>query len=174
MLRTPVQNGDAGWSSPFGLKLIHWINSLTASPHQATPDFAPGPQTPGSNGDAGWSSPVARQAHNLKVVGSNPTPATNFKLLSNQHSTPRTSGSAGGTHASLAEVAPRPADHKLKVVGSDVRSAGQHLPFLPCELILAGTDIKLPRRNSSGVGGEGRICICHPSTVRTSPSAGWR
>ena len=25
---------------------------------------------------AGWSSPVARQAHNLKVVGSNPAPAT--------------------------------------------------------------------------------------------------
>src|SRR3954453_7070061 len=31
-------------------------------------------------GDAGWSSPVARQAHNLKVVGSNPTPATNFQV----------------------------------------------------------------------------------------------
>ena len=29
--------------------------------------------------DAGWSSPVARQAHNLKVVGSNPTPATKIK-----------------------------------------------------------------------------------------------
>ena len=29
-------------------------------------------------GSAGWSSPVARQAHNLKVVGSNPTPATNL------------------------------------------------------------------------------------------------
>ena len=29
---------------------------------------------------AGWSSPAARQAHNLKVVGSNPTPATNMKL----------------------------------------------------------------------------------------------
>jgi hypothetical protein len=28
---------------------------------------------------AGWSSPVARQAHNLKVVGSNPTPATNSR-----------------------------------------------------------------------------------------------
>src|SRR5271155_954188 len=28
--------------------------------------------------DAGWSSPVARQAHNLKVVGSNPAPATNL------------------------------------------------------------------------------------------------
>ncbi len=32
-----------------------------------------------SNVGAGWSSPVARQAHNLKVVGSNPTPATNAK-----------------------------------------------------------------------------------------------
>ena len=26
--------------------------------------------------DAGWSSPVARQAHSLKVAGSNPAPAT--------------------------------------------------------------------------------------------------
>ncbi len=32
-----------------------------------------------SIGSAGWSSPVARQAHNLKVVGSNPTPATSPK-----------------------------------------------------------------------------------------------
>src|SRR6266478_9369273 len=30
------------------------------------------------NNDAGWSSLVARQAHNLKVAGSNPAPATNF------------------------------------------------------------------------------------------------
>ena len=29
---------------------------------------------------AGWSSLVARQAHNLKVVGSNPTPATKISL----------------------------------------------------------------------------------------------
>ena len=29
--------------------------------------------------DAGWSSPVARQAHNLKVAGSNPAPATKSK-----------------------------------------------------------------------------------------------
>jgi hypothetical protein len=28
---------------------------------------------------AGWSSPVARQAHNLKVPGSNPGPATNLR-----------------------------------------------------------------------------------------------
>src|SRR5947208_13833646 len=29
---------------------------------------------------AGWSSPVARQAHNLKVIGSNPIPATKPRL----------------------------------------------------------------------------------------------
>ncbi len=34
----------------------------------------------GDIGDAGWSSPVARQAHNLKVVGSNPTPATTTNI----------------------------------------------------------------------------------------------
>jgi hypothetical protein len=28
--------------------------------------------------DAGWSSLVARRAHNPEVVGSNPTPATNY------------------------------------------------------------------------------------------------
>ena len=37
--------------------------------------------------DAGWSSPVARQAHNLKVVGSNPTPAP--KLTKPRWHTPR-------------------------------------------------------------------------------------
>tara|TARA_B100001123_G_scaffold12573_1_gene14660 strand:- start:66 stop:272 length:207 start_codon:yes stop_codon:yes gene_type:complete len=30
---------------------------------------------------AGWSSLVARQAHNLKVAGSNPAPAPNFGLI---------------------------------------------------------------------------------------------
>ena len=29
---------------------------------------------------AGWSSLVARQAHNLKVLGSNPSPATKFAI----------------------------------------------------------------------------------------------
>ena len=31
--------------------------------------------------NAGWSSLVARQAHNLKVAGSNPAPATTLKFL---------------------------------------------------------------------------------------------
>jgi hypothetical protein len=39
--------------------------------------------------DAGWSSPVARQAHNLKVAGSNPAPATN--IFRNCQYIPRTS-----------------------------------------------------------------------------------
>ena len=36
---------------------------------------------------AGWSSPVARQAHNLKVTGSNPVPATPtfIRLVPNFH-----------------------------------------------------------------------------------------
>ncbi len=34
--------------------------------------------------DAGWSSSVARRAHNPKVVGSNPAPATKFKKPPNQ------------------------------------------------------------------------------------------
>ncbi len=43
--------------------------------------LSPAAARPGATIDgAGWSSPVARQAHNLKVVGSNPTPATNTIL----------------------------------------------------------------------------------------------
>ena len=34
--------------------------------------------------NAGWSSPVARQAHNLKVAGSNPAPATNITFFKRQ------------------------------------------------------------------------------------------
>ncbi|MFK4387508.1 hypothetical protein ACVWYQ_005444 [Bradyrhizobium sp. USDA 3397] len=34
--------------------------------------------------NAGWSSPVARQAHNLKVIGSNPIPATKFGLTGSE------------------------------------------------------------------------------------------
>ena len=34
--------------------------------------------------NAGWSSPVARQAHNLKVIGSNPIPATKNPKLYQQ------------------------------------------------------------------------------------------
>src|SRR5690349_248414 len=68
-------------------------------------------------GTAGWSSPVARQAHNLKVVGSNPTPAT------------KPSSPTIITHAltrqpvrrlrRFATVASPRQAHNLKVVGSN-------------------------------------------------------
>ena len=54
-------------------RTLHWRRLTPASPRQAlnlTKQYAPK--------DAGWSSPVARQAHNLKVAGSNPAPATNL------------------------------------------------------------------------------------------------
>src|SRR3546814_17598105 len=59
--------------------------------------------------DAGWSSPVARQAHNLKVAGSNPAPATNaIKLhtpplhapLSFEANTPKTDRKSRRLHSS--------------------------------------------------------------------------
>ena len=48
------------------------------------------PQSPNTDTDAGWSSQVARQAHNLKVVGSNPTPATKIPGSKNNNSAPTT------------------------------------------------------------------------------------
>jgi hypothetical protein len=50
-------------------------------------------------GDAGWSSPVARQAHNLKVTGSNPVPATNSARTT--HSTPIVAQAHASRHARL-------------------------------------------------------------------------
>ena len=44
----------------------------------------PRDHTPKARRDAGWSSPVARQAHNLKVAGSNPAPAI-FEQSSQSH-----------------------------------------------------------------------------------------
>ena len=41
---------------------------------------------------AGWSSPVARQAHNLKVTGSNPVPATKQTYIATE--TPPSTGMA--------------------------------------------------------------------------------
>ena len=59
---------------------------------------APPPSNPKHT--AGWSSPVARQAHNLKVVGSNPTPATkSTRTIKSLHQTP---GIAPGARAVIS------------------------------------------------------------------------
>ena len=44
------------------------------------PDARGAPDAPTGGDDAGWSSPVARWAHNPKVAGSNPAPATKFEI----------------------------------------------------------------------------------------------
>ena len=62
---------------------------------------------------AGWSSLVARQAHNLKVVGSNPAPATNKKsgAASSPCRTVAQPGSAFAWGAKGHEFKSRPSDH---------------------------------------------------------------
>ncbi len=59
-----------------------------AAPRPPYPGPPPGPRRLAST-PAGWSSPVARQAHNLKVVGSNPTPATKSPLRHQSADAPR-------------------------------------------------------------------------------------
>src|SRR5438270_977521 len=52
---------------------------LKARKSRSSPSLAGPPSSQPNNAqpnNAGWSSPVARQAHNLKVEGSNPSPAT--------------------------------------------------------------------------------------------------
>ena len=56
--------------------------------------------------DAGWSSPVARQAHNLKVAGSNPAPATKYPNIPARR--------WRESFASAGEVARPPSDHNLQ------------------------------------------------------------
>ena len=88
-------NSDAGWSSSvarrahnpkvvgsnpapatnFSSVLRLCQQSKADKRHQATARLE------GDNSDAGWSSSVARRAHNPKVVGSNPAPATNFSSV---------------------------------------------------------------------------------------------
>ena len=51
--------------------------SYAVSPVKTIPVNLDQGSTPIYIGNAGWSSPVARWAHNPKVAGSNPAPATN-------------------------------------------------------------------------------------------------
>ena len=67
--RRQASQPTAGWSLPRpGVKpgSVRLKTTLRRKPQTQTQHTIP----------AGWSSPVARQAHNLKVRGSNPLPAT--------------------------------------------------------------------------------------------------
>ncbi len=67
-----------------------------------------------ANTDAGWSSLVARRAHNPKVVGSNPAPATNNVYILNPDSYCSTINTDAGWSSLVARRA-----HNPKVVGSN-------------------------------------------------------
>ncbi len=62
----PKQGSRAALASANWAKPQKGVDSQVGATHVAPPLVA------------GWSSLVARQAHNLKVAGSNPAPATNF------------------------------------------------------------------------------------------------
>jgi hypothetical protein len=75
---------------------------------------------------AGWSSPVARQAHNLKVAGSNPAPATTELI-------PRSPCRQSADPPGSPFVAPSRQAHNLKVAGSNPAPATTELiPRSPC------------------------------------------
>ena len=68
----------------------------------------PRDHTPKARRDAGWSSPVARQAHNLKVAGSNPAPAPSdpYAPASIRSGSVRLSAANICKHAHTAPAAP--------------------------------------------------------------------
>ena len=70
--RDPIPNSTVKTLRAHGTASQDVGESVAARSTQRTPITNLNTKSP----NAGWSSPVARQAHNLKVVGSNPTPAT--------------------------------------------------------------------------------------------------
>ena len=88
----PISNSAVKHASAHGTVSQGTGESVAARPAQRNPSIpsprsAQRPRSPPNrrsaspdqphNLGAGWSSPVARQAHNLKVTGSNPVPVTN-------------------------------------------------------------------------------------------------
>ena len=83
---------------------------------------------------AGWSSPVARQAHNLKVIGSNPIPAT--KLPSDLKRTVKSRPS--GRLSFLGHVATARCDLKPPVSLADTHEIGPVISV--CLIRISATD----------------------------------
>ncbi len=74
----PIPNSEVKRPSANGTASQDVGESVAARPAKRKKQSSTKNQT-----SAGWSSPVARQAHNLKVAGSNPAPATKFLDNSN-------------------------------------------------------------------------------------------
>ena len=111
-------------------------------------------------GDAGWSSPVARQAHNLKVAGSNPAPATkiNPTKTHSQAPQPRTRAPAADPCAHPPQAKPpKPMPDRSPTPGSIHEGRGE------CAARLDGVRQIILRRQAAGSklavsGSAGRRC----------------
>ncbi len=149
--RLLLATSDAGWSSSVARR-AHNPKVVGSNPAPATNSFVSlrcvnhRRQTNatdfcsvwGDNSDAGWSSSVARRAHNPKVVGSNPAPATNFfvslRCVNHRRQTNATDScsvwgdnSDAGWSSSVARRA-----HNPKVVGSNPAPATNFFVSLRC------------------------------------------
>ena len=90
------------------------------------PERAGGPGLPAQH-DAGWSSPVARWAHNPKVGGSNPPPATttiSSLILQAQ--------SLAGVRAAVMPSGPQPSVFGGKRTNRTVANEGRNPPERRC------------------------------------------
>src|SRR5436190_21358938 len=113
---------------------------LKARKSRSSPSLAGPPSSQPNNAqpnNAGWSSPVARQAHNLKVEGSNPSPATNstpepprfrrFSLRARGSSRNRLSGiSFGFPIIRMGQIHPK---GTVTMRDDDPKDAGPKPPF---------------------------------------------
>lgn len=102
------------------------------------------PRTRRNTLGAGWSSPVARQAHNLKVTGSNPVPAT-------KHTNP-----------------PRPKARRVCVFGCPLCAEGSELPRLQ----VGRRDVQNPQdlsRRIAPITREGSLELLSPAR-----DSGWK
>ena len=91
------RRGRVGRRQVFSVQILSGRPSWPANPY-ASDNKALDP-TPVARNIAGWSSPVARQAHNLKVVGSNPTPATKPIITQKRPAPKAWAFCCGGQHA---------------------------------------------------------------------------
>ena len=105
----PSRTRPSNASAPMVLCLKTWESrsspglpntSILSTDHTSK---APLPHKRRFSFDAGWSSPVARQAHNLKVAGSNPAPASRI-LRQNRALLPRSQAVIAERKATMRSI----------------------------------------------------------------------
>ncbi len=180
-------NSDAGWSSSVARR-AHNPKVVGSNPAPATnylypwQALAPAVETKTARGncsvscgavqfgDAGWSSSVARRAHNPKVVGSNPAPATNYLCPWQARCAAVETKTARGICSvscvaiqfgrGVEQLVARRA-HNPKVVGSNPAPATNYL--YPWQALAPAVETKTARDNCS--------VSCGGSTIRTRGGA---